>query len=282
MTIVDIIPAIVGFSLFSILLLISVYKKSKYTVFLSFLLLCSGFGFQSIAQNSAVIKNFFREWKDLIASPPITILSTALGIFVGNLFLKIFTTSKERFEISALFIRSIEEHISTLEAIKAEIINSSDNHDDLPKERIILYISKIEIDRIFEAALGNLGKFDEVEKNLLIDYSSYINRTSINIRTLLQDVSRSKVQVICQVDQTTFLGSLCILDLADKYLENRKEEKKLRFKDDYSKITRKYRQEEWRNFLGRLDIESIQKYDEIMKITINDLENTRKKVLIRN
>lgn len=115
-SLIDIIPAILGFSLGIIVLIYFIYdRNTKGMLYASLVFILSGFITQILWSNLQSIKNFILENKDILNFP---ILSTVLSLWAANQILRYFTAKKEKREISILFENAINYQLRLLELIE--------------------------------------------------------------------------------------------------------------------------------------------------------------------
>jgi hypothetical protein len=233
----SIFPVILTYAISTLLVLTYVFRQHinlyKALVTLSsFLFISSGFFVQIGVSNHSKLKYFFEEWGKVISSPPMTVLATALGIFLGNMLLKFFSSEKERKETSIVLINGLEAHIRALSMISFYL--SSGNINVATHQ---IYLTKIRENKSYEKALMEIGKFRDDETDVLSKYESYLWTTLINIERNLNSSNIPIVYSQLNITATITYAMLCSYILAQKHCPSQKKEQEQSFLRDFPKVT---------------------------------------------
>jgi hypothetical protein len=176
---------------------------------LSFLFISSGFAVQILISEHDELKCFFEEWGKVFSSPPVTVLATASGIFIGNTLLKLFSVETDRKGISVLFMNGLEAHIRSLSIINFYF---SSKNIDIASHQI--YLTKIKDNKSYDKALVAVGNFRDNEIDMLSKYESHLWTTLVDIEKTLN----GSIIPIChsqlKITATIVYAMLCSCTLA--------------------------------------------------------------------
>lgn len=168
----QIFPALIGF-LTSLTILFFIHNYSflrayvfRKTIISSLLFISSGFIFQVIYTNRALINQVAKSYRDLLSLPPITIMSTILAIFLGNSLLRKIADDKERREVAILFRNTIDMNLDCMKFIFVYL--TSNDVDSLLKN------NRIEDE--------NLRFSNEITYNLLEAHRNRINTHFLQLK----------------------------------------------------------------------------------------------------
>jgi hypothetical protein len=201
-------------------------------VIFSFLFIFSGFFVQTLVGKHDELQDFFEEWGKVLSSPPITVLATASGIFIGNTFLKLFSNETERREISILFINGVEAHVRSLCMIDFYFSN---NNTNTANSRI--YLTKFRENKNYEKALMGIGKFRDDETDMLSKYESHLWTTLVAIE---RNLNGSIIPISCsrlKITATVVYAMLCSCTLAHKHWPIQEKAEKQSFFRDFPLVT---------------------------------------------
>ena len=167
-SIIDIIPAIVGFVLGLSVLVYFIYDRNiRGMLYASSIFIGSGFIAQILWSNLQSIKNFIVENKDILNFP---ILSTVLSLWAANQILRYFTARKEKREISILFENAINSQLRFLELIEKYLFLKYENIKK-SKGDIDMYLEKLKDNKYFITAFNKIGIYDDFAIDLISKYA---------------------------------------------------------------------------------------------------------------
>ncbi len=244
----DIIPALTGFFLGLIVLVYFVFKKNSLgMVIVSISCVLLMFIFQIISVNFGKLNRFLETYQNILNFPLVTILATALGIFIGNSLIRYFTDRKEKREYAVLFINSIESHINILGKFFSQIDLPSVITDRIfteGMEYIEVYKSNLIENKAYDVAFEKIGIFNQNEIDLVSKYDANLKESLFHINTFcctvsgdtetyLENIGKVKHKNVTQTENrnlissftgikilipiTKILGYLCIYQLSLNY-----------------------------------------------------------------
>ena len=230
-------PATLTYLIIGIIFLAFVFRRlinlDKILITLSsFLFIFSGFIVQIVATNHDKLEHFFEEWGKALSSPPITVLATASGIFIGNTLLKFFSAENSRRETSIVFINGLEAHIRSLSTL--DFYFSSDNIDAATFQ---IYFTKIRDNKSYEKALIEIGRFRDNETNILSKYESHLWTTLIDVERSLNNSNIPILYSRLKITATIIYAMLCSCTLAKKHWPTQANQQEESFLRDFPRIT---------------------------------------------
>ncbi len=184
-SILQVIPAVLGYTISGLTISYFVFpgilsyliRKQEQWGFIvsSFLFIISGFLFQIYFYNFSGIKDFASEYHDIFSIPIFTILatviSTTLGIFLGNTILRYIDKRKEQKEIAIIFINAIDAQVKCMRHINFYL--SSLRQDDPKSDEFLkIYISELSDYKGFETTFERIGIYSEREIDCISLYST--------------------------------------------------------------------------------------------------------------
>jgi|GEM_PF-4699384 len=199
---------------------------------LSFLFVISGFLIQILAGNYEEVLSFFKHWKNVLTSPPITVLATAFGIFLGNTLLKLISNENLRRESTIIFINSLEVHIRSLTTI-----NFYFEKDNIDAAKTRIYLTNVRGNKVYEKALTEIGRFKDNETNILSKYESHLWATLIGIEGSLADSNIPVLYYRLNITATIIYAMFCSYALAKKHWTIQAHNQSQSFIADFSKST---------------------------------------------
>lgn len=216
-------PTFFGFLFAGIILFYYLIKKNSIGVAISSLFfLVSGLSFQKIYDDFNLV---YGTLKSIIDFPGASILTTALGIFIGNRILSFFSNQKEQKEISILFINSIKSQLSSLEEANLWLfLNKREEYEGILK----IYISRIKDNKSYDTAFDKIGIYNSDEINLISKYSievreflSYVERLFIENNKDNESIPTKNLVTTAKISVTTAiaLGYSCVYTLSQHYVK---------------------------------------------------------------
>ncbi|MFM7886805.1 MAG: hypothetical protein ACKPCM_08970 [Pseudanabaena sp.] len=231
LTYITIIEILLIFILLRILLR-NISLRNLLTPILSFMFISSGFLIQILANNYEKILCFFEHWKNVLSSPPITVLATALGIFLGNTCLKLISNESLRRDSTIIFINSLEAHIRSLSTIAFYF-----EKDDIDAAKIQIYLTKVRENKIYEKALTKIGRFKDNETDILSKYESHLWTTLIDIERSLAGSNIPILYSRLKITATIIYAMFCSYALAKKHWAIQAHNQSQSFMTDFPKST---------------------------------------------
>lgn len=184
--IIEIAPALIGFGITGLALLYFLFfskcqRQQHQIVLLSFSFIGSGFIFQIFITNFEKIKDVIKNINIILNVP---ILTTALGIFLANRFLKFFTDREQKKEVSILLKHAIELQLKFLEKIDLYTPGTHKKPKDDIKESIEIidiYLTKLKAinQSYYKTAFDKIGAY---KSSLAVDS---ISRYSLQLESYL-------------------------------------------------------------------------------------------------
>ena len=183
----------------------------------------SGFLFQISFYNFSGIKDFASEYQDIFTILA-TVISTTLGIFLGNTILRYIDKRKEQKEIAIIFINAIDAQVKCMRHINFYL--SSLRQDDPKSDEFLkIYISELSDYKGFETAFERIGIYSEREIDCISLYSTKRKQLiSLTERLLLHFANPEKKEFWLEFEivklfvvTTTFLGLLCLIQISRFY-----------------------------------------------------------------
>jgi len=233
-------PTFLGFLISGLILFYYFSKNNSIGIAISSLFfLVSGFIFQITYNNSSIVYNTL---KNIIDFPGASILTTVLGIFIGNTILRFFSNQKEQREISILFINSIKSQLTLLKQANLWLfINHIEEYENI----IRIYISKLNSDKTYDTAFNRIGIYNSDEINLISKYSIEIKEFLIYIERLFIENSKDKESIptknlvsTVKIYATTviILGYLCVFTLSQQYFKEEANKLEKEFVDTFDDL----------------------------------------------
>lgn len=158
----------------------------------------------------------------LVISTPLTIITTAASIFIGNRYLEEFKQNQEQKKIAKLLIISIQEHLKYLKPIPNALTKDvSKEHIESIKRKI----NRINSDNLYQESLAKSGLFTTEVLAYIINYNQILKTITDDMLTnnnvfkganYTQSITRARIASI-QLE-----GNLCIIVLNQKIMKDQK------------------------------------------------------------
>jgi len=292
--IIEVLPAIIGFSITGTFILKSVFsvKFPNYNenppgiLISSFIFIVSGFLFEIIYTYWSSIQSWTQH------NSSITFIFTILGGFFTNRFFKKLADDKEKREISVLFRNSIDSQVKSLQFINLYLSFTS------IKEYINyikIYKNNILTSKAYDTALNKIGIYDEKDIDIISKYSNElqqcfnyierflieldehitVNKTHVNETEYQPQYQRTLIIVKIAILTTSIFGIFTSYYLSKRYLNNNLGKLQDEFFNDYEKILDKFKEElKSREFYIMNRVISSDLFDQLKYIRNNFIESS--------
>lgn len=259
--IIEVLPAIIGFSITGIFILKSIFsvKIPQYNenppgiLISSFTFIASGFLFEIIYNCWPSIQSWARN------NSSITFIFTILGGFCTNRFLKKLADDKEKREISVLFRNSIDSQVKPLQFINLYLsFTSIQEYINYIK----IYKNNILTSKAYDTALNKIGIYDEKDIDIISKYSNElqqcfnyierflieldehisVNKTHVNQIEYQPQYQRTLIIVKMAILTTSLFGIFTSYYLSKHYLNNNLGKLQDEFFNDYEEILDKFKE----------------------------------------
>ena len=259
--IIEVLPAIIGFSITGIFILKSIFsvKIPQYNenppgiLISSFTFIASGFLFEIIYNCWPSIQSWARN------NSSITFIFTILGGFCTNRFLKKLADDKEKREISVLFRNSIDSQVKSLQFINLYLsFTSIQEYINYIK----IYKNNILTSKAYDTALNKIGIYDEKDIDIISKYSNElqqcfnyierflieldehisVNKTHVNQIEYQPQYQRTLIIVKMAILTTSLFGIFTSYYLSKHYLNNNLGKLQDEFFNDYEEILDKFKE----------------------------------------
>ena len=295
-SIIEVLPAILGFLISGILILKFVFsvKIPQYNenppgiLISSFIFIVSGFLFEIIY----IYWSSIQSWAE--GNSKIAFIFTILGGFCTNRFLKKIADDKEKREISVLFRNSIDLQVKSLQVINLYLsFASTEENINCMK----IYKNNLLVSKAYDTALNKIGIYDEKDIDIISKYSNELQQCFNYIECFLiefkldEDIKVKEthfdpIEYQPQYERTLIIVKIAILTtslfgiftsyyLSKRYLNNNSEKLQDEFFNYYEKILDKFKEElKLREFYIMNRVISSDLFDKLKYIRNNFIESS--------
>jgi hypothetical protein len=179
------------------------------------------------------VQGFFEEWGDIIGSPPVTVLATAVGIFLGNTLNRILVTDeKERGETAIVLINALEADARLF----FDLVRSLAEESDVSIVRF--YLEKLRENKDYEKGIAEIGKFIDNERDTLSRYAMYRWQVLIDIERYLSESEYPSLRFRFESTAIGIHALFCSYLLTYKHCPGQVKEQEGKWLDGFQNFTR--------------------------------------------